>query len=225
MSTTQTFQLLVFYFAALFPLVNPFDTVPLFLAVTRHRSARERAATALRACIFATSMMVVTLFVGHAVLVFLGVSLSAVRITGGLISMALGFQMLFLNQSINDGGNVADRGTDADYALMPIAFPSLCGAGVLAVLMSMSARISESPTVGHAVRGYVMMIAVVLVVGFLSWIILRSSIAISNRLGQRGIDALAKLMGIVLISIGVQLIGNGVMGFIDEPPRAREMAP
>ncbi|MFO0873134.1 MAG: MarC family NAAT transporter [Phycisphaerales bacterium] len=219
MTPTQAVKLFLFHLAALFPLVNPFDTVPLFLAVTRRSTASERATTAFRACFVATLMMLATLFVGHALMTFLEVSLSSVRIAGGLISVALGFMMLFQNQEVTSEKPAVDRGPDADYALMPLAFPSLCGAGVMAILMSISARISEATTLTTRAWDYGVAIAAILVVGALSWVILRSSLAVSTKLGSRGIDALAKLMGMVLVCIGVQLVATGVAGFITDPPK------
>ena len=82
MSAYELLRLFLLHFATLFPLVNPFDTVPLFLAVTKHSTPEHRALTARRAVTYATIMMLAALLLGHTFLLFIGVSIAALRVAG-----------------------------------------------------------------------------------------------------------------------------------------------
>lgn len=203
----------------LIPLVNPFSTVPLLLSLTRGMSAEERLSQATRAAIYSAILMEGTLLIGSGVLVFFNISVPALRIAGGLVVAFLGFQMLFpapRRESIE--ASQQSPGGSVDHALIPLAFPSLCGAGTMALLISYSSAIGAANAgamVTLSAHG-VLSLAIV-TVAFLAWLLLRSANAVATRLGRSGMEAIERVMGLLMVGIGVQFIATGVREFASLP--------
>lgn len=203
----------------LIPLVNPFSTVPLLLSLTRGMSPEDRLSQATRAAIYSAILMQGTLLIGSGVLVFFNISVPALRIAGGLIVAFLGFQMLFpapRRESIE--ASEQSPGGRVDHALIPLAFPSLCGAGTMALL------ISYSSTIGAANAGAIVTLSAhgvltlaIITVAFLAGWLLRSANAVATRLGQSGMEAIERIMGLLMVGIGVQFIATGVREFASLP--------
>lgn len=197
--------------AALFPMVNPFSTIPLLLSLAGHQSEGVRQRMALKASINAGIIMIVALFLGSAIMAFFNISLPALRVAGGLIVATLGFRMLFPGNT-SESDNMAE--SSENYALIPLALPSMAGAGTLATIMTFSSQINEQHTLFRVLGGYGIVVAAVLTVVVLCAIILRASTRIVRYLGKSGLDAMARIMGLLMICIGVQFMADGVTGFV-----------
>jgi multiple antibiotic resistance protein len=200
---------------SLFPLVNPFSTIPLLLSLTRGMSAEERKRQATRAALYSAMFMEATLLAGAGILAFFQISVPALRIAGGLVVAFLGFRMLFPAES-----SEADAANDRqpDHALIPLAFPSLCGAGTMALLISYSSSIESTKAdaitklAAHGI-GFLSIVTVALLAAWL----LRSSTAVAKHLGDTGMEAITRIMGLLMVCIGVQFIANGVREFAVMP--------
>lgn len=219
---SRLFELLTHFlaaYAAIFPMVNPFSTMPLFLSLTAGMSAAHRRSQATRASIIATVIMFVVLFLGAAILHFFGISIGALRIAGGLIVAYIGFRMLFPSQTPTPGAAPAAKETDdsqLDFSFMPLAFPSLVGAGTMAVVMSMATHAAALPSAEQKLASYAVISTGILAVALTTWIILRTSTRLVRLLGAHGVDALTRIMGLLLVCIGVQFVATGVKNFINE---------
>jgi len=199
-------------FAGLFPIVNPFGAVPLFLSLTAHLSEAERHRQARKVIRNAFVIMLVSLLLGGVLLEFFGISISALRIAGGLIVAYLGFHMIFPLHA-NAATGHAKPSEAADYTLIPLAFPSLTGAGSIAVIMGFSTKIATLPTLAEKSAGYAIVAVAIGSVAWLSLLILRASTRVARWLNPHGMDALTRFMGLLLVGIGVQLIADGIRSF------------
>lgn len=222
-NTTITFDLLLKWYlvglTSLIPIVNPFSTIPLMLSLTRGMSAQERNRQATRAALYSAIMMEGTLVAGSAVLAFFNVSVPALRIAGGMVVAFLGFRMLFPSPaSETDQAGPQSRNARQDYSLIPLAFPSLCGAGTMALLISYSSTIeSRAPSLAVKLAAHGTGLAVIATVGLLSLVLLRSASAVSKKLGDAGMEAIARIMGLLMVCIGVQFVAHGVREFAAMP--------
>ncbi len=197
----------VITFVSLFPVMNPFSTVPLFLALTAGASEAERRGHAAAVSRNAFFVMVATLLLGGAVLEFMGISLAALRIAGGLVVAYLGFRMLFPPETPSP--ETAPRPVRKDDpTFIPLAFPSLTGAGTIAVILGLSTQIHEFPTVARKAAGYGVVLFVFLVLWGVTLAILRGSTRLNRLLGPHGLDAMTRIMGLLLICIGIEFIGS-----------------
>lgn len=201
------------YVGSIFPMVNPFSTVPLFLSLTVRMTMEERVKLGDKACVNATIIMLVALFLGTLFLHFFNISVPSLRIAGGLVVSFLGFSMLF--PSPNPDGidpNSASQ-SSVNYAVIPLAFPSMAGAGTLATIMTISAINASKESWSERIYSYTSSSLAIIIVGVLCFLVLRTSNRIKKFLGPEGIDAMTRIMGLIMVCIGVQFIATGVGEF------------
>lgn len=201
------------YVGTIFPMVNPFSTLPLFLSLTARMNTEERLKIGNAACRNAVIIMIVSLFLGTLLLHFFNISISSVRVAGGLVVCFLGFSMIFPRPN-PDGTvdyNSASQST-VNYSFIPLAFPSMAGAGTIATILSISA-INAKGDWGERIYNYSACTISIILVGFLSLLVLRTANRIKKFLGTEGIDAMTRMMGLIMVCIGVQFIATGISEF------------
>jgi multiple antibiotic resistance protein len=191
-------------FAGLLPIVNPFSTAAVFLALTGRLPEAERQRQATLACLYATGVLLVFLFAGALIMNFFGISIPALRIAGGLIVARVGFAML---QPPDPDAAPEGAAARLDVAFTPLAVPMLSGPGSIAVTIGMAAG-------AHSVSDYLAIAAGIALVVLASWGVLRSARAVKRFLGDQGLDAVTRIMGFLLVCIGVQFIGIGVVEMV-----------
>jgi multiple antibiotic resistance protein len=169
--------------------------------------ARDQAR---RACIYMAIVLLVALFAGALVMQFFGISIPALRIAGGIIVARIGFGMLNPEpeEDVGDKDKAEARGR-ADLAFTPLAMPMLSGPGSIAVTIGMAAG-------AHHVIEYVAIALGIVLVALVSWVVLRSARRIVRFLGSTGMTALTRIMGFLLVCVGVQFLGTGILEFIGE---------
>ena len=206
---------LQYFFGALVSLIvitNPPTKIPLFVSLTVGMTREQRHQQANWAAIYSFLVMLVSLIAGNLLLTFFGISYSAMRIAGGLVVAMIGYQMLFGGQSPNNAPMV--RRNKEDYSFFPIAMPGIAGPGTIAVVIGFSTEIAEISTKTEMVSAFVMTALAIAVTSFIAWLTLRSSEYCSEHLGPSGMAVLGKLMGFILICIGVRFVGSGIKSFI-----------
>ena len=201
--------------AMILPLANPLTTVALLMGLSRGMSETERNRQALKASIYSFAIMMVAYYVGQLVMNLFGVSITGLRIAGGLIVAFIGFRMLFPEQKLDETPEVELRGEELrqrskqDIAFIPLAMPTTAGPGTIAMIISVAAALRSS----DLYAGWVVLVAPPLTF-FLACAILllclRSSGFIMRKLGNSGVEAFSRLMGFLLVCIGVQFVINGV---------------
>lgn len=192
-------------FVGLLPIANPFSTAAVFLAITQRFSEAGAREQARRACVYMAVVLLVSLFAGALVMEFFGISIPALRIAGGLIVARIGFGMLNPQPEDEVGDDQREEALHmTDVAFTPLAMPMLSGPGSIAVTIGMAAGV-ESPW------EYAAIALGILLVAYLSWWVLRSARRIVAFLGTTGMNALVRIMGFLLVCVGVQFIGLGVI--------------
>ena len=122
-------------------LTNPPSKIPLFISLTQGMSPEQKIDQAKWAGIYSAAIMLVSLAGGNILLTFFGISYGAMRIAGGLVVAAIGYQMLFGGNSPNKAPIV--RRDKDDYSFFPIAMPGIAGPGTIAVVIGFSTEIVE----------------------------------------------------------------------------------
>lgn len=203
----------------LLPLANPLTTVALFLGLAGNMNSAQRNQQALMASVYVFIIMMVAWYAGQLVMNTFGISIPGLRIAGGLIVAFIGFRMLFPQQHAHESPEAKSKSeelsqeADVNIAFVPLAMPSTAGPGTIAMI------ISSASTVRHGAEfpGWVVMLAPPLVfalIGLILWLSLRSSGAIMRLVGKGGIEAISRLMGFLLVCMGVQFIINGVLEIV-----------
>ncbi len=197
--------------ATLLPIANPFSTAPVFATITQGYTDEERNRQARLATVYMIGVLLVTLFAGALVLKFFDISLPALRIAGGLLIARVGFSMVNPEQPERVSEKSASEALQKhDIAFTPIAMPLLSGPGSMAATLSMASVAEGLPNYGSIAIG-------ICVVAFISFLVLRSATLVADFLGVTGMDALTRVMGLLLVCIGIQFISTGFIEGLTDP--------
>ena len=183
-------------FATLFTTINPIATLALFAGLTAALSRADRHWTALRACIYATIILLVAMTAGQVILDAIGIHMHSLKVAGGIILFLFGLQMLFGKAEANAGSPEAGR----DLAVFPLAVPSIAGPGAMMAVILLTDN--DVYTVPEQVETGV----VLLVVLFLTYVLLLFSDAILRVIGRQGASVLVRVMGLILCSLAVEIV-------------------
>lgn len=198
-------ELLIATVAALFPIANPFGNAAIFQSLTKNNTPAERHAFARRGAIYMVVLLVAFFLAGQAIVSFFGISIAGIRIAGGLVITRYGFNQLNpKREHTHSDDEHHEASAKPDIAFSPLAMPLLAGPGAIAAVMTLSSRVEHQGFTDHLV-----VISGILAVGLSCWLILRESDALMARLGVIGANALTKIMGFLLLCIGVQLVIDG----------------
>lgn len=192
---------------ALFFVVDPIAAVPFFLAMTRGDSVAARRGAALRAS--TTTFVVLAFFAlsGGAILSWLGVSLGAFRVAGGMVLLLLALDMIRTQPSrtrITDV-EVAAGAEKEDPAIVPLAMPLLAGPGSIATAIVLMSR-GGVPGPWKAIP----VIAAIAVTCLATWLILAGAARSERVLGRSALAIVERAAGLLLVAIAVQFILDGI---------------
>ncbi|VVB67203.1 MarC family integral membrane protein [Candidatus Norongarragalina meridionalis] len=183
-------------FAVLFVIMNPLSSVMPFLTLTKDFSEAQRRHAADKAALVAGGLALAFLFIGEPLLDVMGLKISAFRIAGGVILSILGIQTS-LGISLTKV-----EASDEDAIAVLIGTPMLTGPGVITAIILQAADTPLLPLF-FAILGVVIA----------SWLVIRYSSYLTKALGQRLIGVVAKIMGLLLLTRGIQNIMLGLGDF------------
>ncbi|MGE0087853.1 MAG: MarC family NAAT transporter [Bacteroidales bacterium] len=193
-------------FAALFSVVNPLGTMPVFIGVTESNKKAERNKTALKASFYMFLILSISYFAGKFIIQFFGISIESLRIAGGLIIASSGFALLTGNFSKHKGMDQSvheEAKAKEDSSLTPLAIPMLAGPGSISLLISLN----ENYT--NWIQTLIVFITIP-AVGLVTYLILRSSHFIFSKLGASGLNSISRIIGFIVIAIGIEYIITSV---------------
>jgi MarC family membrane protein len=203
-------DLFIYLFAALFSVLNPIGTVPIFVGLTHGDSKKECSRISLWTAINVFLILLISFFIGKYVLSFFGISIDALRIAGGLIIVSSGFSLLSGKFNKKRGINKKIE-TDAqqrnDIALTPLAMPMLAGPGSISLLIAFYQE-------HHATNELIIATCAIFAIAVVIFIILRSANFLAQLLGASGIVAISRIVGFIVIAIGIQYIVSALINII-----------
>lgn len=196
-------------FIPLFIIVNPSSTLALFSAITSRYSKKERKKTAKNASIYASILLIIFAVAGSAILDYLGIDIYSLRIAGGILLAFVGLDMTRRGQQF--GESPPGKEQKADFALVPLAMPSLSGPGAITVIIvSMKNLTVENPWYISLV---IAIIAIFLTM-IITYLIFLSSTYVIKALGKKGMDAFTRVMGLLTVAIAIQFALTGLASWI-----------
>ena len=195
---------------AMLSISNPLSKIPLFVALTEDMSPEERLAVAFKASLYGFAMLTLTLFFGVSILQVFGISYGALRVAGGLIIALLGYRMLFGHGYVGMTATTGKR----NVAVFPLALPAISGPGAIAVVVGISTEIAELETGVDKAIAYAATVSSLLITCIAIWLTFRSARFISRTTGPDALEAVTRLMGFLLVCIGVQFVASGIRSFI-----------
>jgi multiple antibiotic resistance protein len=201
---------------ALLPIVNPLSAVGLVVTITANLTEAERAEQIKRACIYMFCILTAFLVAGGLIMNFFGISIPGLRIAGGLIVSYLGFRMLFPETPQISRQEQAEAVQKQDISFTPLAMPSLSGPGSIAVVIGVSSTAQQSE---HVIINHMLVAIGIAITAVISYVVLKAATRLDRILGATGMNAIARIMGFLLICIGVQFVINGIVdvaGIVDQ---------
>lgn len=202
-------------FIGLMPIINPLAAGPTFLAITDGDSEERRARQALKGCFYMVCILVSFLIGGTFLMNFFGISIPGLRIAGGIMLTGIGMNMLSTaRDGLSDHEQNAAALQKPDISFSPLAMPMLSGPGSIAVTLGFTSLAADW-------LDYMAIIAGIVSVALLTYIVLRLSSRLVRFIGPVGVNAMTKIMGFLIMAIGVQFVVNGVLGIATDPELLR----
>ncbi|HKM66224.1 MAG TPA: MarC family protein [Candidatus Acidoferrum sp.] len=204
---------------ALFPIVNPLGSAPLFLSLTRYYSAEQRKMLSWRIALNSVTLIVGSYFIGRYILDFFGISLPVVQVGGGLVLASAGWALL--KQKDDDDTKVdVHRSVDTNdlfqKAFYPLTLPLTVGPGSISVAITLGAN---EPQHEHTVV-FSMIGAVIGAVLIAASVYLCYAFAdrLAQVLGETSMSVIMRLSSFLLVCIGTQIIWNGLSAMLKTLP-------
>lgn len=184
----------------LFFVMDPLGNIPLFNSILSTFDSRRRSVIVAREMMFALTIMLFFLFAGTSILEFLGLSQSSLNISGGVLLFIIALRMIFPKPVVSETVVEVD-----EPFIVPLAIPLVAGPSTLAILMLLASNQPDQMQDWAAAL-------------FLAWgtsaILLTASPWMMRVLGTRGLRALERLMGMILVIMATQMLLNGIRDFI-----------
>jgi multiple antibiotic resistance protein len=192
---------------AVLAIANPLGAVPLFLSLTEYRQGDERRRAAIRAALAVFVILALAALGGRAMLSTFGISIPAFRAAGGLVIMLMGLEMLRGSPTRMQH----EQPPESDDAIViPLAMPLIAGPGAITTVITLT---TQAPGWRGQLHAFV---AVAFTSGVLL-VTLLSSNWIGERIAARGQRIFLRFMGLILVSIGAELLLTGVRTFLPPP--------
>ena len=186
----------------LFLVMDPLGNIPLFLSLLKHVDEKRRRKIILRELLIALGILLFFLFLGQELLDFLHLEQESVRMAGGIVLFVIALRMIFPKKNSGVMGDMPDQ----EPFIVPLAIPLIAGPSALATLILM---VRNDP-------GRMLDWTITLMVAWgLSAIILLAAPFFYKILRERGLSAIERLMGMLLIMISVQMLMDGIRSFLN----------
>jgi multiple antibiotic resistance protein len=193
-----------------FAIMNPLANAPVFLGLTADDDAATRKAVARNSLFLAFAIVAVFTLAGNLIFEMFGITLFAFRVTGGILVFGIGYNMLHGEASkVHQPGETAaaaSREAQLSVAISPLAVPILAGPGTIATAMNF---VAEATLVHIFIT-----ISAFAFICVISYALFVSGEKLIRYIGDNAVNALTKMMGLILAVIGVQMFIEGAHGAI-----------
>jgi len=188
-------------FLGFFAIMNPIANTAVFIGLTADNNPAERRQTARKALMISFFIILAFSISGKAIFHLFGITLPALRITGGAMVFIIGYQMLHGSASKMHS---SEGDSHSDISVSPLAVPILAGPGTIATSMNYSATGGWS--------GVIITVTSFFLLSFVTFICFMSGEKLMKLIGKSGMEIITRLMGLILAVIGVQMLLEGIKG-------------
>lgn len=198
---------------AVFFIMDPLGLLPIFVAITANDPVEKRQRTARRATLIAFGLMTFFTIFGSFVFKLFGISMSALKVAGGILLLITALDMLraLPSRTRSSPEETHESETKEDVAVVPLAMPLLAGPGSIATAMVLAAR---GPHWSYTIP----VVAAIAITCVITYLLLRAATRLNKLLGTTGIAMLERVMGLLLASIAIQFVADGIIMFMGGKP-------
>jgi multiple antibiotic resistance protein len=208
LSIVQSTLLIV---GALFPIVNPLSSAPIFLNLTQGYSTQVRSELSRTIAINGFFLLIGSILIGTHILDFFGISLPVVQAAGGLVIISTGWSLL----TERDDAPVRETGASmedmAKRAFYPLTLPLTVGPGSISVAITLGANVPHGAAL---VRSFIASVLGSALIGLSIYLCYRSAERIARLLGDVAMSVISRLSSFILFCIGVQILWNGIKALL-----------
>ena len=191
---------------ALFPLMNPVGNTPIFFGITSNDTPGYRRRQALKIAINVFIILTVCLVCGRYILAMFGLTVPILRLAGGLVVANVGWGLLKQSPQLNAEANEEAR-DKVDVSLSPMALPIIANPGAMSVAIALGAG-----SMNFQIQlGNILALALLTI---LNYVCLLLGEPMVKKLGRNGMDAFNKVLGFLVLGLGVNLIVSGIQQLI-----------
>jgi multiple antibiotic resistance protein len=185
---------------ALFAIVSPITSIPVFLTLTSGASTKARRVIAMQTAAVSGATLLIAYFVGDVILRLLSIQIEAFRVAGALVIGAIGWSMVMGRKS-----TIFDA-QSSGAMVVPLAIPLMAGPGAIATVIA----------IGNSDKGSVRIadLVIILILSALTGIILLAAAPIEKSLGAQGLMVLTRIFGLLLLSIAVSTVMSALTIYI-----------
>lgn len=195
-------------FVTMFVVIDPIGLTPLFLALTQGISPDARRRIAIRACGIGMAVLLLFALFGEVLLTFIGISMPAFRISGGILLFLTALDMLFERRTKRrqDKTDEAAEEEEADPSVFPLAIPLIAGPGAIASVILLNGQQPgwDGLAVVLGVTGFVILI---------SFVLFQIAGRLEHALGNTAIMVITRLFGMLLAALSVQFVLDGLSAY------------
>ena len=186
----------------LFVVIDPVGLGPIFIGLTAGLQPNVKRKIGLEACIITFFVLAGSALFGDWLLARLGISLAAFRIAGGLLLFAIAFEMVFGHRVERKADNA---GKSAHIAAFPLAIPLMAGPGAITAMVLLAGR------TGGTTMGFAILIGCMALMLVMAYVVFLTSSYLEKLLGAQGEAVFGRLLGVLLASLAVQYVADGVL--------------
>ena len=197
---------LITAFVTMFVVIDPIGMAPLFVALTQGHNATSRRRIAFRSCGIAMLLLLLFTIMGEAVLGFIGISMPAFRVAGGILLFITALDMLFERRTKRREDQAEEEDPNDDPSVFPLAIPLIAGPGSIASVILLT---GQRP----GLEGLAMVLGVTAAVLLLVMLFFLASGLLERAMGKTGITVITRLLGMLLAALAVQIVLDGLRDF------------
>lgn len=193
------------FFVGLFALVNPIGVLPVYISMTRYQTDHDRNKTNLNANLSVAIILWIALFFGESILRLFGISIDSFLIAGGILVVSIAMSMITgkLGEDKQNPQEKSESVIRESIGVVPLALPLMSGPGAISSTIVWSSRYQS----WDYLLGFSIAIAIF---AFCCWLLFRAAPLLVRILGQTGINVVTRIMGLILMALGIEFIFTGV---------------
>ena len=200
---------LFYAFMAFFAIMNPISNLPAYMALVADDSQKISRKVAFRSLLIAFVIITVFIFSGDFIFKVFGITIVSFRIAGGILVAVIGYHMINGNHSPSYKG-MEQQAVNSDpmsIAISPLAMPLFAGPGTITTALSLA---------NGGLRNQLITVVAFAILCVITYLLLRSAKQIAGFLGKNLMKIITKMMGLLLFSIGIQMIIVSVQTLIKQ---------
>ena len=193
------------FFIGLFALVNPVGILPVFISMTSYQAVAARNRTNLTANLSVAIILIIALLLGDSILYFFGISIDSFRIAGGILVVTIAMSMISgkLGEDKQNKQEKSETAIRENVGVVPLALPLMAGPGAISSTIVWSSRY-------HGWQNLLGFSLAIILFAFCCWLLFRAAPLLVRLLGQTGINVVTRIMGLLLMALGIEFIVTGV---------------